>query len=364
MKVSHIPLESLTPRGNKTQMDLVDNQLSLTCPKPLDKNCGRAVIPIKFKIPFRVNLTLKADATNFNILMGNGYVHFSHAPNESGNGMRRQDIFTGKEEPTKYDYDAKIPLDEYFDLSVVVGEEITWVEINGNCYYSTRKASYIGLLEENMPVELEDGLEIAVGVGKIGDKKGTHLMIKSVEVVEYENDELAVPEEIIGLPHLSSFEWYLKSLPADIRQEVENTDDYLMNEDEIKSIFKFKRAIDKHGNTSYTSACGLQYRLLKYEESGKHSGKHVINWVQKPNQIDYTSEILTELSAIKPEFADQLVANMTNCGKTTCRRNAVVVYKGQSKRTCSNMINFKWSPSELDEVRDYIKVASHVISRK
>jgi len=143
LKTHNISLESLTPRGNKTELSVINGELSLTCPKPLDKNCGRAFIPQKFNIPFRVNLTLKADATNFNVIMGKGFVHFSHAPNESGNGMRRQDIFTGKEESTKHDFYAEIPLNKYFNLSVVVGSEMAWIEINNHCYYSTRKAQYM-----------------------------------------------------------------------------------------------------------------------------------------------------------------------------------------------------------------------------
>jgi len=359
LKTHNISLESLTARGNKTELSLSNGEINLTCPKPLDKNCGRAVIPQKYSIPFRVNLTLKADATNFNILMGKGFVHFSHAPNESGSGMRRQDIFTGKEESTKHDFSAVIPLNKYFNLSVVVDSEITWIEIDNICYYPTRKAQYIGLLKEGMPEEFADGLGLAIGVGKIGDKKGTHLTIKSIEIIEYESGELDVPVEIVDLPELSPFEWYLKSLPDLIRNEAEVTNDFLLNEPEIKSIFKFKRALDKHGNASYVSACGLQYRMMKY----KPNGKHILNWVQKPNRSDYTSEILNEIAEMSPDFANKLFDSLLSCSKTTCGRNTVVAYKGQSKTTCASSIYLQWTPSEMDEAREYITMASNVIAK-
>ena len=360
MKTHNISLESLISLGNKTELSLINGELNLTCPKPLDKNCGRAVIPKKYNIPFRVNLTLKADATNFNILIRKGFVHFSHAPNKSGNGMRRQDIFTGKEESTKYDFNAEIPLNKYFNLSVIIGSEITWIEIDNFCCYSTRKAPYISMLENNVPEELADGLELAIGVGKIGDKKGTRLTIKSIEIIEYENNELSIPAEIINLPDLSPFEWYLKSLPELMRDEAEITNEFLLNESETKNIFKFKRTIDKHGNANYVSACGLQYRLMKYEPEGMH----ILNWIQKPNRPDYTSEILTELAETLPKLADKLFNSLSNCSKTTCARNATVDYKGQSKTTCASSINFNWTSSEMTEVREYIIMAASIIAKK
>jgi hypothetical protein len=293
--------------------------------------------------------------------MGKGFVHFSHAPNESGKGMRRQDIFTGREESTKYDYNADIPLNKYFNLSVTAGSKITWIEIDGVCCYSTRKAQYIELLEKgSLPDEFAEGLEIAVGAGKIGDKKGTRLTIKSIGIVEYENSEPDIPAEIIDLPDLSPFDWYMKSLPDLIRGEAEITNDYLLNAAEIKSGLKFKRSTDKHGNTNYVSPYGLQYRLMKYEPDGKH----MINWIQKPSRRDYTSEILDELSETSPELADKLFADLLDCGNTSCGRNAAINYKGQSKTTCANTMNFKWTPSEMSEVREYITLANDIIAKK
>jgi len=216
------------------------------------------------------------------------------------------------------------------------------------------------LLKNNIPEEFANGLEIAVGAGKIGEKKGTQLLIKSIEVIEYENDELSIPISIIDLPDLSPFEWYLKSLPDLIRNEAEITNDFLLNEIDIKNIFKFKRAIDKHGNANYVSACGLQYRLMKYESGGTH----VINWIQKPNRPDYTSEILHELAETSSEFADKLFDSLSNCGNTPCGRNAIVVYKGQSKTTCASSIHFGWTQPEMDEAREYITMASRIVARK
>jgi hypothetical protein len=158
------------------------------------------------------------------------------------------------------------------------------------------------------------------------------------------------------LPELSPFEWYLKSLPNLIRNEAEITNDFLLNEPEIKNVFAFKRTTDKHGNTNYVSTCGLQYRLMKYEPNGTH----LLNWVQKPNRPDYTSEILNEITESSPEFADKLFNSLKSCGKTTCERNSVVAYKGQSKTTCASSMHFKWTPSEMDEVREYITKASNV----
>ena len=267
MKIHNIPLESLIAWGNKTVMGLNNGELSLTCPKPLDKNCGRTIIPQKFKLPFRINLTLKADATNFNILMGNGYVHFSHMPNESGNGMRRQDIFTGKEEFTKQDYYAELPLNEYISLSVVVGSKITWIEINGYCCYPTHKAQYIDLLEKGQfPDELTDGLEIAIGAGKIGDNKGTQLVIKSIEVIEFGKYEPDVPEEIENFLDLSPSVWRLRGLPYELRDTI-TIDEHLSKY--VKGSIKLRKMLDEHGNVSIILSSGVCYKLQHTEINGQ-----------------------------------------------------------------------------------------------
>jgi hypothetical protein len=93
-------------------------------------------------------------------------------------------------------------------------------------------------------------------------------------------------------------------------------------------------------------------------------GKHMVNWIQKPNRPDYTSEILDELSETSPEFADKLFADLLDCGNTDCGRNASIRYKGQSKTTCANTMNFKWMSAEMSEVREYITLANDIIAKK
>ena len=308
MKIHNIPLKSLTAWGNKTVTSLVDGELNLTCPKPLDKNCGRAVIPQKFRLPFRINLTLKADATNFNILMGNGYVHFSHAPNESGNGMRRQDIFTGKEEFTKQDYYAELPLNEYINLSVVVGSKITWIEINGHCYYPTRKAQYINLLEKgDLPDDFTNGLEIAIGAGKIGVNKGTQLVIRSIEIIEYGSDEPDVPEEIANFPDLSPAEWRIRSLPHELRDTIK-TDEHLAQY--MKGSIELRKIIDEYGNVSIMLSSGVQYKLQE-PEAGEQS-----KWIKNDRwKQDYTPDpiALNVIEAHKP--SDYKIGTVLSFGR-------------------------------------------------
>lgn len=178
---------------------------------------------------------------------------FTGSFNRGGFGIRRIDILTGKEEQTKYDYDNVLPIHEYVGLSVIYGSKMMWVEFNGEHCYCTGKASYLGLLESNaVPEEFKDGLDFEITCAE-----EVELTIKSLMITEYEKDELHTPKEIANMPELSAFEWYLKSLPHELRDEAFKTDEYLMKD--IKASLKFKKAIDKDGKLTYQSPCGLHF---------------------------------------------------------------------------------------------------------
>jgi hypothetical protein len=323
-----------------------------------------AAIPDKFKLPFRIDMTLKANSSDFKLLIGNGGVHFSSPINHSGGGIRRYDILTGKEEPTKSDYENDVPLNEYVDLSVIYGNKITWVEINNKYCYSTRKAPYISILD-NLPEEFVNGLDFAVSCGR-----DVALTIKSLTVTEYENDEPNIYAEIANQPEFSPFEWYLKSLPHELRDEVIKTDEFLLKD--MKSSLKFKKSIDKYGNVIYISPCGFQFKMRKYgmseqleinpHDSGQLETGWIKNWTKKSDLTpDYTSRIFNRLNESSPEFADKMFSQIKSCNNTKCNRNSIIEYKGESKQTCSSTIKFTWLSSEFENIRKVVSAANEVV---
>jgi hypothetical protein len=195
------------------------------------------------------------------------------------------------------------------------------------------------------------------------------MIIKSVSVTEYENNEPDTPAEIATLPELSSFEWYLKSLPNELQDEVIKIDEYLLKD--MKSSLKFKKSIDKYGNVTYVSPCGFQYKMRKYGEqheanehdAGQLETSWIKNWAKEAEHTpDYTALMLNKLAETSPEFADKMFSKLKGCTKTTCNRNAVVEYNGESKQTCSSTIMFTWFPLEFKDIRKVIAAASEVMT--
>lgn len=120
-------------------------------------------------------------------------------------------------------------------------------------------------MESNaVPEEFKDGLDFEIACAA-----KVELTIKSLMITEYEKDEPHIPEEIANMPELSAFEWYLKSLPHELRNEVFKTDEYLMKD--IKAGLKFKKAIDKDGKLTYQLPCGLHYTMNRYSIGESHA---------------------------------------------------------------------------------------------
>jgi hypothetical protein len=184
------------------------------------------------------------------------------------------------------------------------------------------------------------------------------MTIKSLTVTEYENGELNIPAEIADQPELSAFEWYLKSLPHELRDEVIKTDEYLLKD--MKSNLKFRRAIDNYGNVTYESPCGFEYTMLKYETGGRHE----TSWVQqKSDKPDYTSRLLNKIAESSPELADKMFSSFWICPTPTCKNCSINEYKGESKETCYSIIVFKWRPSDFEDVRKIIAAVSEIVKK-
>ncbi|MCL1807715.1 MAG: hypothetical protein FWG31_08445 [Oscillospiraceae bacterium] len=353
MKTHRIPLESLIQTG-KGSMKPDSGELLIASKRVLDKNGMRCYLPGRYTLPLRFDITLKANSSDFAMQIGKGGVHFSAPINHSGGGIRRTDIATGKEEPSKHEYGCDVPLGEYTGISAVYGNEITWVEINGRVCYATRAAPY-----QKLPEAFTGGFSLAIGCGR-----DVELTVRSITVTEYEN--LDTPAEIAGLPEFSAFEWYLKSLPPDCRDEVVKMDDYLLKD--LKNGLKCKRSADKYGNVGYVSPCGFQFKMRKYGTGGQENehdaGQIETSWNQDPEKPDRTSEMFSALAEESPEFAGRMFSKTKGCNNAKCKANSVITYKGESKRTCGSAIKFTWLPSEFEDIRKVAAAAEEIITKE
>ena len=365
MKVNSIPLESFKIKSllrdgstGKVLLTMENGELRMTTlVEGLSKKHQNYVYIVdKFKLPFRIDMTVKTNSTAFKIKTGKGHILFMGSFNRGGFGIRRADILTGKEETTKNDYDRILPIDEYVDLSVIYGSKTMWVEFNGQPGYYTGKAPYITALKNNDMKEYENGLDFAIVCGE-----NVVLKIKSLKITEYENDEPAIHEEIANMPELSAFEWYLKSLPHEIRGEAVKTDAYLMND--MKTILQFKKSIDKDGKLTYESPCGFRYSMNRYGINESHG----ISW-------DKLGSVLYKLAETSPDFANNMFANINGhvssrggdkcnqCTAISCANMKSIEFDGKTRRACGGTMQFKWLPSEFENVRKVVAAVSVIVS--
>jgi hypothetical protein len=364
MKIHNIPLESLIAKSilrngdtGKVLLKMKNGELHMiTLVEGLSKkHQNYAYIPDKFKLPFRIDIRLKANSPEFKFRIGKGHIMFTGSLNRLGCGIRRADILTGVDETTKYDYDNVLPINEYADLSVIYGSKMMWVEINGQYCYHTGKAPYIDLLQNNnIPDESKNGFDFAIVCGG-----NVELMIKSLMFTEYENDESYIPEEIANMPELSSFDWYVKSLPHELRDEAIKTDEYMMND--MKAVLKFKKSIDKDGKLTYESPCGFRYSMNRYAVGESH----VMSWRK-------FGDVLNKLAETSPEFAERMFANINEhisgrggekckqCASIACSNMKTTEYNGEKRKSCGGSMQFKWLPSDFEDVRKVIAAVSEI----
>ena len=365
MKTHKIPLDQFKPTGQVTSK-MENGELVLTA---INGN-NRVALPGAYKLPFRVDMTVKANSSDITLLVGKGGISFSGFINTSGGGIRRIDILTGKKETVKCDYENEIPLGEYINLSVVYGSKFTWVQVNDNICYVNGKAPYLDL-----PKQFDNGLSLAVRPGK----NKVELRVRSFTVTEYENDEPPPPAQVANAPELSAFEWYIKSLPPHLRDQVIKIDKFLMAD--MKRVLKFKKSVDTYGNLVYASPCGFQFKLRKFilasdaPEPGQllefgHMEKHepgqmATSWARgSRHSADYTSQVLEKIAETSPDFADKMYNQLQYCSNVKCKGNSKVEYKGGTTQTCSSSVIFTWNPADFADIRQMVMAVGEFMEDK
>jgi hypothetical protein len=359
-----IPPASLTPEGKVTLtrqnggLLMASEGFSRRIPRTAEEKKAKrpiqfeefcARVPGTYTLPFRIDLTLKTNSRRFMLRAGKGHVTFTgtlyrsydgdekHQP--EGGGIHRADVLTGKPEPPRYNFDANLPLNETVTLSVIYGSKSMWVEINGNPFYAESGAPYMNETKQ-------EKLEIALACDQ-----NVELEIRSLAVTEYANDE---PE--ITVPERSAYEWFLQSLPRDLRDEAAQTDRFLMNT--MKKTLNFKKSIDKEGVLAYISPCGLQYRLRRISFGEPHH----LSW-------DRFGEVFAKLGQTDPAFAEKMFANVRKnitarkcrqCDSVSCCNMKTIAYNGKTKQTCSGSVQFAWTPPAFGDVRRLVEAAGEV----
>ena len=355
MIIHQIPLESFIPHG-KVTVSIENNELHMI--GGIDYGAYIA-LPDKFKLPFRIDMTAKIDSPALILRIGDGYINL----NTGGMDNRRMiSIIGGETKPNIHKFDNMVPLNEYFDVSVIYGRKAMQLIINGEERYFNKKDIY--MKSPSVDTDFKDGFEF-----KIACHKRTEVLIKSLTITEYD-DEPDFPvlprEDFIYSPCLTSSEKptlddCIQELTQDLKDKIYDMDKYLRS-------LKFKRIVE--GGYPESKITYILPKVISYKIKISHNLLTHWTMLLNGNYIgDFNSEILSKLAETDSGFADEIFFRMNDCtrcnGKGTggpgCMNYNLIEYNGKKKINCAFTVKFKMIPSDFADVKKLINAVIALI---
>jgi len=127
MITHNIPLDSFIPHG-KVIVNMENDKLNMTTNVAINTNYHRNDTPIKhyayitqkFKLPFRIDTTVKLDSPALYFIIGNGHIGFAtRSDNRPITDILGGVKMRGENKPGSQDYfDNEIPLNKNIDISI------------------------------------------------------------------------------------------------------------------------------------------------------------------------------------------------------------------------------------------------------
>jgi len=351
-----IPLELLLPK-NRIKTKIENGALHVPSEvENLGKHRHHINIPGKYKLPFRIDMSIRVTYHEFNqiasqlrLCINKGNIYFN------GGHTSVTDIITGDDVSPSFICFNDISSEEYVDITVMFGTDIMWVSVNKQFCFASDKMPYLSIMHENANLDtLSNGFDIALCGGT-----ATRFSLKPLAVTEY-HDEPDIPEELVNLPELTGFEAFVKGLPSAIQNEMYGLDAFLM--EEPKGTLKFKKSINKIGHLTYESTCGFRFEIKEYG-----AGLTFLTcWAKSPKKPDFTNEIIIELAKSSPDTAKKLFNKILGCElhSRECPRTVFYELMGETKSSCSGRMNIKMDASGFDDLKKFIITASTVIKTK
>lgn len=322
-------------------------------------------LPNKFKLPLRIDMTVKIDAPGLYILLGEGHINFGTLCSDN----RRMDDIV---KPTRkiMQFDNSLEMNQFIDISILYDLKEMQILVNGEERYYSKNEKYMKTPEFHE--KNSKGFEVKLACDKL-----VNAYIKAIYITEYldscniipSNENLPLPRirnETIALGEKPSFEQCISLLPKVIQDEIIRTEQFLKSCNKLK----FKRVLEKNGNkiTYVSSDYGMSYSIYLSNEIFDHSIQWYLITKGKPEtwhrKADYMEEVLAHFQASSPDFATQLFRSFEDC--VGCYQNiclAKTQYQlGEKKKiVCHGKLKFQMSESGFEEVRTFINEVYNLI---
>jgi hypothetical protein len=321
-------------------------------------------LPTRYKLPLRIDMTVKLDAPGFYLLFGNGHVNFGTLWSDN---RRLDDIAVPSRKTMNYHNNFR--MNEFTDISILYDLKEMQIMINGEERYYSNKERYM-----KAPIFREmnqEGFQLKLVCDKL-----VQLCIKSFAVTEYPDtcgivhSKEALPtavtrNEAIAQGEKPTFDKCISLLPEGIQSEIIKIDEYLKS---LKTL-KFKRQIDKNGSkiTYIAADYGFSYAIYLSNDIFDHSLQWYLITNGKPEtwhrKDDRMEETLTRLAVITPEFAQRMFYQLEDC--VGCYKNCLARTRyrlgEQKKAVCHGKLKFSMNVSGFEDVRTFINEINRLI---
>ena len=368
MLKNDIDLNTFIPKGN-VLTEYRNDMLLMTTTRAIPSSFHKEHLKInsyvsapgKYKLPLRIDMTVRIDSPGLYLLIGKGRINF-------GTGWwdnRRIADICEPDTKTMCKFNQNIPLNEFVDISVVYDRMFLQIVINGEERYYSLKEKYMrskAFNEQN-----SDGFEV-----KLAAAKRTEVYIKAFAITEYENEcaEYITPTSICtasdnaATPKITSFDECISLLDDNIKNEIIITNDYLLS---LKPL-KFKRKVADGKITYLSSDNGFSYIMYFSNDMMYHSLQWYIITSGKPEfwhrKADRMVETLQNSEASSPEFAKRMFDNLlecVGCYPGGCLVNTKYEFDGRKKGVCHGKMEFKMKTGDFYDVRSFIKILNEIL---
>ena len=378
MEEKHIDLKMLTPHG-KANTKITDETLEIWTTHSVtsigttdfsDKSKMHYVsLPEKYRLPFRVDMTVKLDFPAFYLLIGNGHITFA---SQGQDNRKIEDIIihTGKPNQDRYSYNNSLPLGEYVDISVTCNLNEMQISIGGEERFYSRRQAY--MRAKNLSELNAEGILAGLAVSKLST-----LSIKTISVTELDEQaaivrgefEEAASSSAAGERPKPTFESVISGLPRGFGDRIIEMDHYLR----AMRPLKFKRMVDKGGYkiTYVASDFGVSYAINVFDSQFTHYFNWYIVYNGKPEtwhrKADDMEETLVEIAKSDPQLSERIfyaLNDCVGCYGSGCLAKTLYAYNGQKRLTCHGRVLLRMYDNDLHDAKEFFRHLNMLIERK
>jgi hypothetical protein len=362
-----IDLTQLKAHG-KTYTEMRDGVISLSSAKINPLNVCKDVqrqyyveMPARYRLPLRVDITVKLNAPSLFIMLGDGSVDLGYRRG------RIEDIL-GTYNGKNIHFNSRVPINEFSDITLIYDLKEMQIIVNGEeRYYSTNnrymKAKTFGAMNaEGFPLKIscENGVDVQISQLSITEYDDSAGIVHLADISEETHIPATMPPT--GKP---TFESCIAELSTPLCAAITDMDGWLRS---LRPL-KFKRQIDKNGEkiTYVAPEQGLSYQVYISGNVMFHTVWWYIltqgkpeTWGRKADNMENTLNYLSESDAA---FASNIFNRLYRCCGgygSYCGGKTVYAFDGKKVASCHGKLYFNMNLSEFNDVKRFIAAVKDI----